>query len=51
MLGDLINAAIRTVSLPIQVVKDVGKVVGNESPHHTKDTLEDIWEDIFEGDG
>lgn len=47
MFGDLFNAVIKTVTLPIQVVKDVGEVVVGGEVSHTKDTLSEIEEDIF----
>ena len=49
MFGDLLNAAIRTITLPIQVVKDIVDVASGDEPKNTKKTLEDIHDDIFGG--
>mgnify|MGYP001574130550 CR=1 FL=1 len=50
IFGDLIKAAVKTVTLPIQVVKDVVDVAKGEEPKNTAKTVESIMEDVFEGD-
>lgn len=47
MFGDFIDAAIKTVTLPIQVVKDVVDVANSKEPTNTRQAVEDIFDDIF----
>jgi hypothetical protein len=44
---EIFKAVIRTVTLPIQIVKDVLAVVEGEEPDHTQDTIEAIKNDII----
>lgn len=48
-LSDIVGAAVKTALTPVAVVKDVVNIASGESPDTTKELLESIVNDIYDG--